>query len=108
MLVVACGAAGSAAAGPQGRASLKLADRDPLTVRGERFAPRERVRITLTAPESARKTVRAGMNGSFRVVVLNESVGRCEMVRAVATGTEGNRVILKILPSPACAPTLRP
>jgi hypothetical protein len=97
-------AAGSAAAGPQGRAVLRLADRDPITLRGERFEPRERVRVTLSEPASARKTVRASLAGSFRVVVLNDVADRCNMVRAVASGSEGSRAILKILASPACPP----
>jgi hypothetical protein len=107
-LVLACGAAASASAEWNGRAVIRLVDRDPITIRGQRFESRERVRVTLSAPERARKTVRASANGSFRVIVLNDSADRCNQVRAVATGSEGSRAILKILPSPACAPMLTP
>lgn len=87
---------------------LRLTDRDPLTLRGRGFEARERVRVTLYAPVSARRVKRANVNGSFQVIFLSVSADRCEMVRALVTGDEGSRVILKLLPSPACAPTFSP
>lgn len=101
-LVVAGSIGAAGAAGTSQRATLRLIDRDPLTLAGRGFEARERVRVTLSAPASARRVKLANANGSFQVVFLSVSTDRCDQVRALATGDEGNRVILKILASPAC------
>jgi hypothetical protein len=81
------------------RPTLQVVRYTPLIVRGRHFQPAERIRVT-----AAGRTwrLRANRSGAF-VLSLGEH-DRCNWVRVVAVGSEGSRVILKILPSPACAP----
>jgi len=117
IVLIACGAAAtSISAGGSGKANLRLMDRDPLTVQGQGFKSRERVRVIASvsdsaraaAPESLRRTIRATATGSFRVVFFEVSLDRCSLVRVVTTGAEGSQAVLKVLPSPMCAPSLSP
>ena len=86
---------------------MRLIDRDPLTLRGQAFQPRERVVLTVSEPLSARRVVRAGATGSFRVTLSLVSADRCDAVRVVAAGAD-SRAVLKILPAPACLPARSP
>jgi hypothetical protein len=118
LALIACGAtAASSSAGGSGKASLRLVDRDPLTVRGYGFKPRERVRVTASVPESRMlvsgpqplsRVIRASATGSFRVVFSDIPFDRCTWVRVAAIGGQGSRAMLKVLPSPMCAPSLSP
>jgi hypothetical protein len=49
-------------------------------------------------------TVIATRLGTFRVVLDELTPSRCDLVRVVAAGRAGSRVVLKRLPSPACLP----
>ena len=102
-------AASSPAAG-SGNASLRLLDRDPLTVRGLGFKSRERVRVSAYVPGLTRTTIRATATGTFRAVFSAITLDRCSQVRVVATGTaaQGSQAVLKILPQPMCAPQRSP
>lgn len=106
-LLIACGAAVSASAGASRSATLRLVDRDPLTLRGQGFQPRERVLLTFSKPISTRRVTRAGATGSFRVSLTHVSIGRCDAVRVVAAGNS-SRAVLKVLPAPACLPARAP
>jgi hypothetical protein len=76
-----------------------------VTVRGDHFAPRDRVRLTVTSDgEVKRVAVRATANGSFRALLETMTVDRCSMVRVVAVGGMGSRTQLKMLPPPMCMP----
>jgi hypothetical protein len=97
--------AGSATAGAASRPALRLLDRSPVTVRGDHFAPRERVRLTVTSDgEVKRVAVRSTANGIFRASLETMTVDRCSMVRVVAVGGEGSHAVLKMLPPPMCMP----
>jgi hypothetical protein len=103
LTVLALGCTTSIAAGAPdstARPTLKLVNRDPLTVRGTQFQARERVRV---AAAGRHWRLRANVQGRF-VLVLG-GIDRCDTVRVVAVGNEGSRTILKILPSPLCAPS---
>jgi hypothetical protein len=115
VVIAAVGAtATSIAAGSSEKASLRLVDRDPLTVHGQWFGRAERVRVTASAPDSAsttaaspvlRRTVRATATGSFRVVFAGTFFDRCSSLRVAAVGGQGSRAVLKVLPSPMCLPS---
>jgi hypothetical protein len=108
VLIATCAIAASGANGASQQQTLRIVDRDPLALRGEGFRPRERVRVSLSAPVSERKFTRANGLGSFRVTFLEVSTTRCDDVRAVASGGAGSRVMLKLLPAPACMPMRTP
>ena len=119
IVLIACGAtATSISAGSSGKAYLRLVDRDPLTVQGRSFKPRERVRLAASVPDSAqtvasgaeivRKTVRATATGSFRVAFSEITVDRCSLVRVTSVGARGSMAVLKVLPSPMCTPSQSP
>jgi hypothetical protein len=124
-MLIACGAtatsisAGStSSAGSAGKAYLRLVDRDPLTVQGRAFKPRERVRVIASVPDAGqtmtsgseivRKTVRATVTGSFRVSFSEITVDRCSLVRVTSVGARGSMAVMKVLPSPMCAPAQSP
>jgi hypothetical protein len=107
-VVLAVGVGASTAGGTAQKASLRITDRDPLTLRGEGFQSRERVSIALSAPVQRRKMTRASATGSLRVTFLEISATRCDSVRAVAVGGAGSRATLKLLPAPACSPMQTP
>jgi hypothetical protein len=84
-------------------AGLRIADTSPMTVAGMRFAPGERVRVTVVA--QGRKVVRrtvASEEGRF-TVRFRFSVDRCTAPIAYAVGSRGTRAFAK-LPLPECAP----
>src|SRR5687767_10698631 len=108
VLIAVSGIAVSSAAGTPQKQTLRVVDRDPLTLRGEGFRTRERVRVTLSAPVAEHKFARATAFGTFRVTFLEVSTTRCDMVRAVAVGGQGSRGTVKLLPAPACAPMRTP
>ena len=85
--------------------SLRLLDRSPLTVRGDHFTPRERVRVTATADgKVTRVAMRVSASGTFRAVLETVTVDRCSLVRVVAVGGSGRHAQIKMLPSPMCMP----
>jgi hypothetical protein len=100
---------GISAPGPDGieateaRASVKVVKRVPLTVRGTHFRSSERIRIS-AAGRNWR--LRATPRGSFTATL--RGIDRCDSVRMLVVGDEGSRVIVKILPSPLCAPQRSP
>jgi hypothetical protein len=96
---------GSAVGGSESRskASLQVVKRVPLTLKGRSFQPGENVSLAVGAQ---RKNVRANQSGTF--VVTLGGPDRCSTTRVLATGSEGSRVIVKMLPSPACLPARTP
>jgi hypothetical protein len=88
-------------------ASIGFGSLDPITIRGRRFQPGERVRITVhVGQQVARKTVGAS-RGTFTVTFGSLSPDRCSSTFAVARGNEGSRASVK-RPLPACAPAGTP
>jgi hypothetical protein len=56
----------------------------------------------MSASGRRRRPVRASRAGRFVVIFAGATVGRCDLVRVIATGGRGSRATLKILPPPAC------
>jgi hypothetical protein len=98
--LLTAGTAGAA----QSKPALRLAKLQPLTVEGRNFRAREHVKVQVLAPTTAVRKAVANMSGSFVVKFPDIPATRCDMVRVVATGAGNRRVVLKMLPSPACAP----
>lgn len=92
---------GSSALGA-GRATLSITDRDPLTIRGARFAPGERVKLLVTGQSLVVRAVRAGPRGGF-TTVFRVRLGRCDAVVVQAIGSRGHRAQVDITQM-ACAP----
>jgi len=92
------------AAGSAAKASLRLTDRQPLSVQGRYFLSRERVRVRVSGEVSASRFVRANSAGSFGVRFADITVGRCDLIRVVAVGGRGSQATLRMLPAPACNP----
>jgi len=101
IFALAC-TAGISAAQPEAtaaRATVNVVKRVPLTVRGTHFRSSEHIRIS-AAGRNWR--LRATPSGTF--VATLRGIDRCVFVRMVVVGDEGSRVVVKILPPPACAP----
>ena len=64
-LVLMAASMALAASGTTMPPALRLVDADPLTIRGVRFEPRERVRVTISGDVSAWRVVRASPRGTF-------------------------------------------
>src|ERR671931_283097 len=72
--VLAFGALTVADAPARDLPGLRLLDRSPLSLRGSHFAPRERVRVTVSGDASAARTIRTGAGGGFVVTFQTVSV----------------------------------
>ncbi len=93
---------GSAIGGSESRsASLEVVKRAPLTLKGRSFQPGEKVRLAAGAQT---RSARANQSGTF--VVTLGGPDRCSSTRVLATGSKGSSAIVKVLPSPACPPSL--
>jgi hypothetical protein len=85
--------------------AVRIAARDPLTLAGRGFKPRERVKLTveLGAVTQARR-VRARATGTFEIAFAAMALQRCHGGLAVsAVGDDGSRVRWKLL-SLHCGP----
>jgi len=77
------------------RPTLLPASLQPLKLKGARFAPRERVRVTVESLRgSATRQVRASANGSF--VVSFSGVNPCDGLSVRAAGERGSRASLQL------------
>jgi hypothetical protein len=77
-----------------GRPSLRLLDRDPLTIAGRGFDAEELVRVRLAVEGQIRsRRARTSAVGTFRVR-FTVSVGRCDFFSLQAFGSAGNRARL--------------
>jgi hypothetical protein len=68
------------------RATLEIVRTLPLTVAGQGFKPKERIRVSA---DGRRKSVTAGARGSFRVAF--PAANACNGVVVVAVGSKGSR-----------------
>jgi hypothetical protein len=94
----------SATAGPAQRASLGLAGKRPLVIKGTHFKPDEHVALRGLAPARAGGRVVANRRGSF-LIRFRLTVGRCDRVSAHALGSRGSRAHLLLLrPQIDCIP----
>lgn len=89
--------AASAQAPP--RAVVRIADRDPLTLRGRHFKARERVRLEVTLKRATRThKVRASSSGTFESAFADLTWERCNgNLTVVATGSRGSQVAFTVL-----------
>jgi hypothetical protein len=81
---------------------LRITSDRPFVVVGTGFRSDERVRLLVTAPEPATRTVRASASGRFRIV-LGVALGRCGGVVVQALGRRGSRATVDRA-GPDCAP----
>jgi hypothetical protein len=72
-------------------ASIRIVDRDPLVLRGQRFEPGERVRLLIVAARPFEKRVRAGEGGGFLARFRGISKDRCGALYVQAVGNRGSR-----------------
>lgn len=93
---------GSAALGAGRAATLAVADRDPLVIRGTRFLPREKVTLLVSAPVPRTRTLRAGPRGGF-TTVFRITLDRCDELVVQAIGSRGSRAKVDV-GQVACAP----
>jgi hypothetical protein len=93
---------GSSALGAGRGAILSIADRDPLTIRGARFAPGEHVKLFVTGQGLIVRSVRAGPRGGF-TTMFRVRLGRCDAVVIQAIGDRGHRAQVDITQT-ACTP----
>jgi hypothetical protein len=99
----------TAASGAVPTAKVRFVSANPATVRGSGFVARERVRLTLVAPDTKRvRAVRTSTRGAFTVRFgLLTGYDRCkDGLRVTAVGARGDRAAAK-LPQPECPPVLR-
>lgn len=82
-----------------GKASLQIVRKAPLTIRGQGFRARESVRVSASG-----RSWRVRATGSGTFVLTLGSGDRCNSVRVLATGSSGSYAVVKVLPSPECAP----
>lgn len=95
---LAAGVEASGSVGP----SLRLTAYQPLTVKGQRFAPRERVRVEVSGSMRATRRIVTTRLGTFTVRFEHVRPSRCDLIRVVAVGGSGSRATVKLLPAPAC------
>jgi hypothetical protein len=73
-------------------ASLNLGGTHPVSVRGEGFHARERVRLVLhEGGDTHRRRARAGASGAFSATFKGTAIDRCEPFSITATGRAGSR-----------------
>jgi hypothetical protein len=72
-------------------------------VRGSRFEPAERVKVTVFAKNTLTKTTQASGAGSFLVRFRGVNLGYCPAYSVAAVGNKGSRASLK-LRAPECPP----
>ena len=77
-------------------ARLTILHASPLTVRGVGFAPRERVRVTATVPETATRWSTASSAGAFVVRFTGTAIPSCTGFSVRAFGASGTRATLRV------------
>jgi hypothetical protein len=110
-LVIGGSAFGATAAssGAQAKPWLRLADSDPVTVRGANFKAGEQVTVTAATLHEgkttrANKAARSSTRGSFTVTLLGLEIDDCGLRTTItAVGASGDRASVKFLPRPCGA-----
>jgi hypothetical protein len=100
-------AVASAAPAAVGEPVVRIADTDPLVVRGVRFQASERVTVRVVIRGGPRETqlVRATPRGSFTATFASLTVASCDAFNVHALGWRGSRAGYVQLPPP-CGPSL--
>ena len=104
LAAVAVGCSGGSAVGgsestASSQASIQIVRKAPLTIRGQGFRARERVKVSASGRNWR---LRANPAGTF--VLTISSGDRCNSTRVLAVGSDGSHAVVKVLPSPECAP----
>ena len=94
LLAVSSSGGGSASS----RATLRVANVAPFSVRGSGFRAQERVRVVAQVSGRHVKAVVATATGTFRVRFLDVSVSACAGYLVRATGSKGSRAYLRHVP----------
>ena len=81
---------------------LTVSSTRPLQVRGTHFVSGERVRVVVSLPARASRTVVATASGMFTVRFRRIYLGRCEAIAVRARGNQGSSASLRI--APMCVP----
>ena len=92
----------SSANGAGRYATLAISDRSPLTIRGARFSPNEKVTLLVSGRIQRTRSVRAGSRGGF-TTVFRVGLGRCDALVVQAFGNRGSRAQVDLTQT-ACAP----
>lgn len=96
LLALAVAASTALAAEPR-RPALRLADPDPVTLAGSRFAAGEKVRVSATVAGTTRmRIVRATRSGTFRVVFSSLAAPNACSVTASAVGRSGAKAVYRL------------
>ena len=105
VVAVAARAAGDATARP----TIRLVDRYPFTVRGERFKASERVKVILSIESQSERSVlvTAAGGGTFTASFGEVTIRSCKAWGVRAIGAQGSRAVMKVL-APACMPDQAP
>jgi hypothetical protein len=99
----------SASAGTT-KATLRIVDQTPLTVRGTGFHVEQSVRLNVSQSGSTlvRRTVRTGLRGGFTVRLVAPTLQRCGGDVAITARDASGRIAVAKLPMPDCPPPLAP
>ena len=99
----------SASAGTT-KATLRVVDQSPLTVRGARFHVEQSVRLVVSQDGHTlvRRTVRSGSLGGFTTRFTSATVQRCGGDVAITARDASGRLAATKLPVPDCPPPLAP
>lgn len=100
-------AVASAAPAAVGDPVVRIADTDPLVVRGVRFQASERVtlRVAIRGGPQETRLIRATPRGSFTATFASLRVTTCDAFSVRAVGWRGSRAGYVQLPPP-CGPSL--
>jgi hypothetical protein len=85
---------------PQAQPTMVVGPLSPLTVRGIRFEPWERVTVTLDGGKRGTARVVANRLGGFRAE-FKLTLRRCQTVTIRATGSRGSKAVRQV-PRPNC------
>jgi len=99
-------AASQATAAPRPPATIRLVDRDPVTIAGTHFRSHERVKVTINVGgvQHARRVI-ASATGTFRAKFVDVSATSCGLY-AGAVGSRGATATLS--PPRACTADIAP
>ena len=92
----------ASASGAGRSARLVIDDREPLTIRGTRFATNEKVKLLVSGPRQLTRSVRADERGGF-TTRFRFALGRCDALVVQAVGIRGSRAQVDVTQT-ACAP----
>ena len=80
---------------------VRVVDHAPLTVRGERFAPGERVRVTVVVRgDQSVRTAKAAARGTFTVRFPRLMLSECAAYVVRASGNAGSKAGTRMIPPP--------